>query len=55
MQSGFTYDEIMNRIPWCVLMMMVNDQGKLKDKNEPPEEEQIIDSEEEELEFLGLA
>ena len=43
----------MNRIPWCVLMMMVSDQGKLKDK--PQEEEEIIDNEEEELEFLGLA
>lgn len=35
------------------MMMMVSDQGKLKDK--PQEEEEIIDNEEEELEFLGLA
>lgn len=35
--------------------MMANDQGKLLDKEEDSPEENIIENEEDELEFLGLA
>ncbi|WP_158228550.1 hypothetical protein [Parabacteroides provencensis] len=45
----------MNRIPWCVLMMMVNDQGKLKGTETADAKEEIIGTEDEELKFLGLA
>jgi hypothetical protein len=41
----------MNKIPWCVILMMINDQGKMRKKTE---EENMIRSEEEELAFLGL-
>ncbi|UBD75710.1 hypothetical protein K6V26_05030 [Parabacteroides goldsteinii] len=47
-------DEVMNRIPWCVVLAMINDQGKTRKKETPPEEEDVIDNEEEELSFLGL-
>lgn len=49
---AFTYDEVMTRIPWCVVLAMINDQGRMRKKQE---EEQVIDNEQEELEFLGLA
>ncbi|WP_259330573.1 hypothetical protein [Parabacteroides merdae] len=41
----------MNCIPWCVVLMMINDIGRMRKKKE---EEDIIQTEEEELEFLGL-
>lgn len=41
----------MNRIPWCVILMMINDIGRMRKKKE---KEDIIQTEEEELEFLGL-
>ena len=47
-------DEVMNRIPWCVVLAMINDQSKTGKKETPPEEEDVIDNEEEELSFLGL-
>lgn len=50
--GAFTYDEIMNRIPWCVVLMMINDQGKTRKKRE---KESTIQSEEEELAFFGLS
>ena len=50
-QGIFSYNEVMNRIPWCVLLMMVSDQGRMGEKQEEPE---VIGSEREELEFFGL-
>ena len=50
-QGAFTYDEVMNRIPWCVILTMINDVGRMRKKTE---QEDIIQSEEEELQFLGL-
>ena len=41
----------MNRIPWCVILMMINDIGRMRKKKE---KEDIIQTEEEELEFLAL-
>ena len=41
----------MNCIPWCVVLMRINDIGRMRKKKE---EEDIIQTEEEELEFLGL-
>lgn len=46
----FTYRQIMWEIPWCVVLAMVNDQGRMRKKKE---EKQLM-TEEEELEFLGL-
>lgn len=43
----------MERIPWCVVMMMINDVGRMRKKKDT-EQENIIQTEEEELEFLGL-
>lgn len=51
-QGAFTYRDVMRRIPWATILTMINDQGKVR-KNEK-EEDKIIDSEKEELEFLGL-
>ena len=50
-QGAFTYDEVMNRIPWCVILTMITDIGRMRKKTE---EEDIIQTEKEELEFLGL-
>jgi len=50
-QGAFTYDEIMNRIPWCVVLTMISDQGRMRKKKE---KEETLQSEEEELEFFGL-
>lgn len=44
----------MNRIPWCVVLTMINDLGKTRKKETPTQEEDVIESEEEELSFLGL-
>ena len=49
----------MHRIPWCVVLMMVNDQGRMKKKEDVDNEDDVNDgdvigSEDEELEFLGL-
>nr|DAK01579.1 MAG TPA: hypothetical protein [Caudoviricetes sp.] len=49
--GAFTYDEVMNKIPWCVILMMINDQGRMRERSG---EENVIQTEEEELEFLGL-
>ena len=49
--GAFTYDEVMNKIPWCVILMMINDQGRMRKRSG---EENVIQTEEEELEFLGL-
>ena len=50
-QGAITYDEIMNRIPWCVVLTMISDQGRMRKKKE---REEVLQSEEEELEFFGL-
>lgn len=50
-RGAFTYDEIMNRIPWCVVLTMISDQGRMRKKKE---REEVLQSEEEELEFFGL-
>ena len=50
-QGAFTYDEIMNRIPWCVVLTMISDQGRMRKKKE---REEVLQSEEKELEFFGL-
>jgi len=41
----------MRRIPWCVVLMMINDQGRMRHAKNG---ENIIETEEEELDFLGL-
>lgn len=41
----------MNRIPWCVILTMINDIGRTRKRTE---EEDIMQSEEEEMAFLGL-
>lgn len=43
----------MNRIPWCVVLTMINDVGRMRRK--PDAEEDIIQTEQEELDFLGLS
>lgn len=50
-QGAFTYGDVMSRIPWCVILMMISDIGRTRKKQE---EDNIIQTEEEELEFLGL-
>ncbi|MBP3642643.1 MAG: hypothetical protein J6J40_12580 [Parabacteroides sp.] len=50
-QGAFTYDEITHRIPWCVVLTMISDQGRMRKKKE---REEVLQSEEEELEFFGL-
>lgn len=50
-QGAFTYDEVMRRIPWCVVLMMINDQGRIRQKTN---KEDLIQTGEEELKFLGL-
>lgn len=42
----------MNKIPWCVILTMLADQGKTRKKRE---KESTIQSEEEELAFFGLS
>ena len=42
----------MNKVPWCVVLTMINDQGRIVKKQE---KEEVIDNEQDELEFLGLA
>ncbi len=49
--GAFTYDEVMRKIPWCVVLTMINDQGRTRKKRE---EERVIDNEQEELDFFGL-
>lgn len=49
--GAFTYDEVMRKIPWIVILTMINDPGQRRKKKE---EEEIIQTEEEELDFLGL-
>lgn len=43
----------MNRIPWCVVLTMINDVGRMRRKQDA--EEDIIQTEQEELDFLGLS
>lgn len=50
--GAFTYDEVMNKIPWCVILMMINDQGRMRKRSG---EEDVIQTEDEELKFLGLS
>ena len=52
--GAFTYDEVMRKIPWCVVLTMISDIGRTR-KKEENEKEDIIQTEEEELAFLGLA
>ncbi|WP_255419851.1 hypothetical protein [Parabacteroides sp. AF48-14] len=40
----------MNKIPWCVVLAMVADQGRMRKKKE----ETRLMTADEELEFLGL-
>ena len=56
MEAGFTYHEIMYEIP-CVILNMISDTGETRKKQENSdlEEGEPISSEQEELEFLGLA
>ena len=42
----------MNKIPWCVVLTMINDQGCMRKRSG---EEDVIQTEDEELEFLGLS
>ncbi|WP_262886333.1 MULTISPECIES: hypothetical protein [Parabacteroides] len=44
----------MRKIPWCVVLTMISDIGRTR-KKEENEKEDIIQTEEEELAFLGLA
>lgn len=57
MEAGFTYHGIMYEIPWCVILNMISDTGETRKKQENSdlEEGEPISSEQEELEFLGLA
>lgn len=50
-EGVFTYRQLMWEIPYSVVLAMINDQGRVRKKKE---EEDIIQTEEEELEFLGL-
>lgn len=49
--GAFSYDDVMRRIPWCVVLAMINDQGRLRKKEKETED---IQTEEEEMRFLGL-
>lgn len=51
--GAFTYDEVMRKIPWCVVLTMIKDQGRMRRKEE--EEEEMLETEEDELAFFGLA
>jgi hypothetical protein len=42
----------MRRIPWCVILTMINDQGRMRKKRE---KEEMLETEEEELAFFGLS
>ena len=53
--GAFTYDEVMRKIPWCVILTMIKDQGRMRKKEETEEEEEMIETEEDELAFFGLA
>lgn len=47
----------MKRIPWCVVLMMITDVGRLRkkeDKEDSKSNEDLIQNKEEELRFLGL-
>ena len=48
--GAFTYDEVMNRIPWRAILMMIGDRGR---KRERDENDNLM-TEEEELSFFGL-
>ncbi len=51
MKDGmFTYRQIMWEIPWCVILAMINDQGRMRKRKE----ETRLMTEDEELDFLGL-
>jgi len=45
----------MRKIPWCVILTMIKDQGRMRKKEETEEEEEMIETEEDELAFFGLA
>ncbi|WP_455643922.1 hypothetical protein [Parabacteroides sp.] len=45
----------MRKIPWCVILTMIKDQGRMHKKEETEEEEEMLETEEEELAFFGLA
>lgn len=45
----------MRKIPWCVILTMIKDQGRMSKKEEKEEEEEMLETEEEELAFFGLA
>ena len=53
--GAFTYDEVMRKIPWCVILTMIKDQGRMRKKKETEEEEEMLETEEDELAFFGLA
>ena len=48
--GAFTYDEVMNRIPWRAILMMIGDRGRMRERNENDN----LMTEEEELSFFGL-
>ena len=50
--GAFTYDEVMRKIPWCVILTMINDQGRMRKKRD---KEEMLETEEEELAFFGLS
>ena len=50
--GAFTYDEVMRKIPWCVILTMIKDQGRIRKKKET--EDEMLETEEEELAFFGL-
>ena len=43
----------MRRIPWCVILTMIKDQGRMRKKEE--EQEEILETEADELAFFGLS
>ena len=45
----------MRKTPWCVILTMIKDQGRMRKKAETEEEEEMIETEEDELAFFGLA
>lgn len=50
-EGVFTYRQLMWKIPYAVILAMINDQGRIRKKKE---EEKVIQSEEEEMAFFGL-
>ena len=50
-EGVFTYRQLMWEIPWCTVLAMIADQGRIVGRKP---EENIIESEEEELAFFGL-